>query len=308
MTVVPSYRSLLARGVLRERARAALEILADCVLCPRRCKVNRFVEATGVCRTGVLPVVCAWHPHFGEEAPLVGRRGSGTIFFGSCNLRCSFCQNWTISRLIEPTEVTSQAVAQMMLALERHGCHNVNLVTPTHMVPAILAAVAEAAEAGLSIPLVYNTSGYDSVETLRLLDGVIDLYMPDIKFMRPEPARLYTGAEDYPEVVRAAVKEMHRQVGDLVVDSHGTAVRGLLVRHLVMPGGLEDAREVCRFLADGISSNTYLNLMGQYHPCGEAYRFPAIARRPTASEYGEAVAAARAAGLKRLDGQVSGRA
>ncbi|MFB3853125.1 MAG: radical SAM protein [Vicinamibacterales bacterium] len=302
MRTEPAYRALFDAGVLQQRAQEAQRRLADCALCPRGCRVNRFVEATGFCRSGSLPVVCAWHPHFGEEQPLVGSRGSGTIFFGSCNLGCVFCQNWTTSRLIEADEMVPEGLARVMLALERRGCHNINLVTPTHMVPAILAALVIAASAGLSIPLVYNTSGYDSVETLALLDGVVDIYMPDIKFMRAEPAARYAGAPDYPQVVRAAVKEMHRQVGDLALDSEGIAVRGLIVRHLVMPGGLPDAVEVCRFLSTEISKDTYLNLMDQYRPCGEAYRFPEISHPPTRAEYASAAAAAREWGLARLHG------
>jgi putative pyruvate formate lyase activating enzyme len=299
MSFVAAYRSLLEAGVLRERVREARERLVDCTLCPRACHVNRFAEAGGVCRTGALATVCAWHPHFGEEPPLVGTRGSGTIFFGSCNLGCVFCQNWTTSRLIETHEVVPADLARMMLALERNGCHNINLVTPSHVVPQILAGVLEAAEAGLSIPLVYNTSGYDAVETLRLLDGVVDIYMPDIKFMRPDRATRYASAEDYPAVVVAAVREMHRQVGDLVLGRSGVALRGLLVRHLVMPDGLEDAIAVCRFLSREISAGTYLNLMSQYRPCGEAFRYPEISRRPTSAEFDLAVAAAAEAGLDR---------
>ncbi|RPJ83686.1 MAG: radical SAM protein, partial [Acidobacteria bacterium] len=188
MRTEPVYRALFENGVLQQRAQEAQGRLADCALCPRECHVNRFVEATGFCRSGSLAVVCAWHPHFGEERPLVGSRGSGTIFFGSCNLGCVFCQNWTTSRLIEADEVVPEALARIMLALERRGCHNINLVTPSHIVPQILAALVVAAGAGLSVPLVYNTSGYDSLETLALLDGVVDVYMPDIKFMRAEAA------------------------------------------------------------------------------------------------------------------------
>jgi putative pyruvate formate lyase activating enzyme len=300
----PAYRALHDQGELAGRVEAASALLSECTLCPRLCHADRFAGRDGRCRTGALPVVSGCHPHLGEEAPLSGRRGSGTIFFGSCNLLCVFCQNWSTSRALDVQEVSTWALGEMMVTLQRQGCHNINLVTPSHMVPQILAALLRAVEAGLSVPLVYNTSGYDRVETLRLLDGVIDVYMPDIKFLNHASGRRYADAEDYPDVVRAAVAEMHRQVGDLVLDDEGLARRGLLVRHLVMPGGLEDTREVCRFLAQEISEDTYLNLMDQYRPCGLASRFPEIARTITAEEYVRALEAARREGLRRLDRDV----
>jgi putative pyruvate formate lyase activating enzyme len=302
-----AYRALHRQGALAERAEAASALLSDCTLCPRLCHADRFAGREGRCRTGARPVVSAAHPHFGEEAPLSGRGGSGTIFFGSCNLLCVFCQNWSTSRAVDAREVSARDLGELMLALERQGCHNINLVTPSHMVPQILAALLHAVEAGLSAPLVYNTSGYDRVETLRLLDGVIDIYMPDVKFLNHASGRRYADAEDYPDVVRAAVAEMHRQVGDLVVDEEGLARRGLLVRHLVMPGGLEDTREVCRFLAHDISEDTYLNLMDQYRPCGVSSRFPEIARMITTEEFDRALEAARLEGLRRLDRDVGRR-
>jgi putative pyruvate formate lyase activating enzyme len=302
-----SYLALYRCGVLEERVCTAETLLNDCTLCPRMCHVNRIESPDGFCRTGALPVVSGWHPHFGEEAPLVGRRGSGTIFFGSCSLLCAFCQNWTTSRMIGGGEVSASRLARMMVELQQHGCHNVNLVTPTHMVAQILAALPQAIELGVSVPLVYNTSGYDRVETLRLLDGVVDIYMPDIKFMDAASANRYCGAEDYPEVVQAAVKEMHRQVGDLVLDSDDIAVRGLLVRHLVMPDRLADTRAVCDFLARQISASTYLNLMDQYRPCGQAQLFPEINRPIAAAEFDRALGAARDAGLRRLDRDVGKR-
>ena len=294
-----SYVGLFNRGVLDERVEAARARLISCTLCPRCCGVNRNEVPGTLCRTGARPVVSAWHAHFGEEAPLVGRNGSGTIFFGSCSLGCVFCQNWTISRLLEGREVTPEDLARVMIALERSGCHNINLVTPTHMVPQILGALRVAIPMGLSVPLVYNTGGYDSVETLRLLDGVVDIYMPDIKFLDGHAASRYCAAEDYPAVVRAAVLEMHRQVGDLVADGHGVATRGLLVRHLVMPGRVADTRQVCRFLAQEVSRDTYLNLMDQYRPCGMAAGYPEIARRITRQEFDEALRAAGEEGLRR---------
>jgi putative pyruvate formate lyase activating enzyme len=252
-------------------------------------------------------MVSAYHPHFGEEAPLVGRRGSGTIFFTSCSLLCVFCQNWEISHLMQGEEISHRRLGEMMVELQAMGCHNINLVTPTHMVPQILTALPYAVEMGLAIPLVYNTGGYDRVETLRLLDGVIDIYMPDIKFMDPVQAGRYTAAGDYPQVVRAAVREMHRQVGDLVIDRYGLARKGLLVRHLVMPGGVAGTREVMRFVAREISPDTYVNLMDQYRPCGQADRYPEIDRPITAEEFKEALEATRQEGIHRLDSEVGRR-
>jgi putative pyruvate formate lyase activating enzyme len=307
MTAKPAYLTLHERGILAERIRAAQEILRECTICPRLCRVDRVTSRAGKCRTNVLPVVSSHHPHFGEEAPLVGRHGSGTIFFTSCSLRCVFCQNWEISHLMLGEEVCHPRLAQMMMELQALGCHNINFVTPSHMVPQILAALPYAIETGLSIPLVYNTGGYDRVETLRLLDGVIDIYMPDIKYMDPAHAKRYSGAEDYPYIVRAAVQEMHRQVGDLELDERGLAVRGLLVRHLVMPGGVAGTREVIRFLAREVSPDTYVNLMDQYRPCGQAGRFPEIARPITQDEFEAAMEATREEGIHRLERDVGRR-
>jgi putative pyruvate formate lyase activating enzyme len=307
MAPTPSYLTLHQQGVLAERVRAAQELLRACTVCPRLCRVNRFESRLGKCRTYALPVVSSYNPHFGEEAPLVGRHGSGTIFFTSCSLRCVFCQNWEISHLMLGEEISHQRLAKMMVELQAMGCHNINFVTPTHMVPQILAALPYAIDSGLRIPLVYNTGGYDRVETLRLLDGVFDIYMPDIKYMDPAHAGRYSGAEDYPQVVQAAVPEMHRQVGDLVLDEKGLAVRGLLVRHLVMPGGVAGTREVMRFLAAEVSRNTYVNLMDQYRPCGEAYRYPEIARPITQEEFEDATEATREEGIHRLDRDVGRR-
>ncbi len=303
----PSYRVLYEQGILAERIREARQRLKDCTLCPRLCRINRFESRRGRCHTGALPVVSAYHPHYGEEAPLVGRHGSGTIFFTSCSLRCVFCQNWDISHRMEGTEVSHQRLAEMMIALQDMGCHNINLVTPTHMIAQILEALPFAIRMGLCIPLVYNTGGYDRVESLKLLDGIIDIYMPDIKFVDPRFAKEFAGAEDYPEVARAAVREMHRQVGDLIIDSSGIAVRGLLVRHLVMPHEVAGTREVMRFIATEISPDTYVNLMDQYRPCGKAYRFPSIARPITAEEFEQALRATREEGIHRLDSGVGSR-
>jgi putative pyruvate formate lyase activating enzyme len=274
--------------------------MEDCDICPHCCGVNRRAGERGVCRTGEQAVVASAGPHFGEERPLVGRHGSGTIFFAWCSLRCRYCQNASISQRGEGEPVTQETLAETMLALQRRGCHNINLVTPSHVVPQILAATAIAAGRGLHIPLVYNTSGYDSLETLALLDGVVDIYMPDMKYADPEIAERYSGVRDYPAMNQAAVREMHRQVGDLVLDERGIAERGLLVRHLVLPEGLAGTGEIVRFLA-GLSKETYLNVMAQYRPCYQAYDLPRLDRPLTAAEYREAVRMALDAGLHRLD-------
>ncbi|MBI3394194.1 MAG: radical SAM protein [Nitrospirae bacterium] len=307
MLGAPSYLELDRQGLLAERINTAQEILKECTVCPRLCRVDRRESRRGKCRTGALPVVSAYHPHFGEEAPLVGLYGSGTIFLTSCNLRCVFCQNWEISHKMEGAEVSHRRLGEMMVELQGMGCHNINFVTPTHMVPQILAALPYAIDRGLSIPLVYNTSGYERVETLGLLDGVFDIYMPDVKYMDAAHAKRYSGAADYPETARAAVKEMHRQVGDLVLDSRGIAIRGLLVRHLVMPGGVAGTREVMRFLAREVSRDTYVNLMDQYRPCGAAHRFPEINRLIAAQEFEETLDATVGEGIARLDSGVGTR-
>lgn len=296
-----AYRQLYEAGKLHERVEQALSILENCHLCPRGCGVNRARGELGKCNTGRKAFVSSFGPHFGEEAPLVGSGGSGTIFFTFCNLRCCFCQNYSISQLGEGHEVPAEEVAGMMLSLERRGCHNINFVSPTHVVPQILEALEIAVAAGLSVPLVYNSGGYDAAETLKLLDGVFDIYMPDMKYSDDQNARRFSGVENYPEVNRAAVKEMHRQVGDLQLDVDGVAIKGLLVRHLVLPNGLAGTAEVCRFLSEEISKNTYLNIMAQYRPCFKAFDFPELARPITQEEFVEAVKIARSFGLHRLD-------
>ncbi|MEW5772790.1 MAG: radical SAM protein [Thermodesulfobacteriota bacterium] len=297
----PSYLALHQTGELVRRAAAAVEGLAGCRCCPRGCRVDRLADETGICRTGRRARVASYSLHFGEEDPLVGTGGSGTIFFAGCNLLCAFCQNYDISHHGEgAAEVDPNQLARIMLELQKAGAHNVNLVTPTHVVPQILEALALAADAGLALPLVYNSSGYDALDTLALLDGVVDIYMPDAKFWDPEPARRFCSAPDYPERAREAIAEMHRQVGDLVLDHAGIAQRGLLVRHLVMPGGLAGAPGWMRFLA-GLSPDTYVNVMDQYRPCGTARNFPEISRGVSATEYALALDAAREAGLTRLD-------
>jgi len=297
----PRYRAAYRSGVLEERVGLAYGILESCSLCPRRCGVDRARGEKGYCRAGLLPAVSSYNPHFGEEDPLVGLHGSGTIFMTHCNLLCHFCQNYDISHLEHGHEVGGDRLAEMMLELQGIGCHNINFVTPTHYLPQILKALALAAGQGLAVPLVYNTGGYDAVETLRLLDGVFDIYMPDLKFMDKAAAAEYCDAPDYPQAAQASILEMHRQVGDLVLDDRGIALRGLLVRHLVLPEGLAGTREAMRFLAAKVSSNTYVNIMDQYHPCGEIGALSPLRRRITLKEYEEAVRAAEEEGLSRLD-------
>lgn len=275
--------------------------MACCTLCPRTCRVDRLAGDTGICKTGARAWVSSCGPHFGEERPLTGTGGSGTIFFTHCNLLCLFCQNFDISHGNAGDPTGTEALARMMLSLQEAGCHNINLVTPSHVVPQILAALKPAIEGGLSLPLIYNSSGYDSVETLKLLDGVVDIYMPDFKFWSPDLARRACRAPDYPDVARKALIEMHRQVGDLVIDEGGIARRGLLVRHLVLPGGLADTDKVMGFIADRISPNTYVNIMPQYRPCGRAAEVEGLGRFPSRSDFIDALKAARAAGITRLD-------
>jgi putative pyruvate formate lyase activating enzyme len=279
----------------------AREILRECRLCPRECRVDRLAGQKGKCQVTREVMVSSYGPHFGEEAPLVGGHGSGTIFFAYCNLKCVFCQNYTISQLGEGTEVTSDELAGMMLSLQTQGCHNINLVSPTHVVPHILAALEIAAGRGLSVPLVYNTGGYDSLETLRLLDGIVDIYMPDMKYADARIAEQLSGIKDYPRANQAAVKEMYRQVGDLQMDEHGIAQHGLLVRHLVLPNRLAGTEEVIRFLSQEVSRDTYLNIMVQYRPCHKAFDLPRLSRRITDKEFNEAIELAHRYGLNRLD-------
>jgi putative pyruvate formate lyase activating enzyme len=300
-TFEPAYLELLRSGELRRRTELALLRLEACDVCARVCGVNRRLSAEKAgCHTGERALVSSYGPHFGEEDPLVGRRGSGTIFFTWCNLRCQFCQNYDISQGGQGREVEPEDLARMMLSLQSQGCHNVNLVSPSHVVPQILVALLIAAEAGLRLPLVYNTGGYDSLQTLKLLDGVVDIYMPDMKYADAGAGRRFSRVANYPAVNRSAVKEMHRQVGDLVIDDHGVARRGLLVRHLVLPEGIAGTTEVVRFLRDEISSNTYINVMAQYRPCYRAHDLPPLDRPITRDEYAKAVRLAAEAGL-RLD-------
>ncbi|SHM57815.1 putative pyruvate formate lyase activating enzyme [Caldanaerovirga acetigignens] len=293
------YRNLSFEELSR-RVKKAVELLSDCAVCAQECHVNRLKGERGFCHTGRYAVVSSWGPHFGEEEVLVGTHGSGTIFFAYCNMACRFCQNCEISHYGEGREMSARELADVMLELQRIGCHNVNLVSPSHCVPQIIEALQLAVKDGLKIPLVYNTGGYDSVQTLKLLDGIIDIYMPDIKFGDDETGRIYASAPGYFTVAKRAVMEMHRQVGDLVVDEKGLAVRGLIVRHLVLPENLARTEEVMKFLAEEISPNTFTNLMDQYYPAHKAHNDPVLSRRITSREYSQALKIARAAGLKRI--------
>jgi len=305
---VPAYQGRLDPGELASRARTARLHLADCDLCARYCHVDRLAGIEGaVCRTGERASVASYGAHHGEEDCLRGWGGSGTIFFGWCNLRCVFCQNWDISQKGIGREVDSEELADMMLDLQERGCHNINLVSPSHVVAQIVAALSIAAARGLRLPLVYNTGGYDSVEALRLLDGIVDIYMPDMKYADSGLARKYSKVRDYVAANRLAVKEMHRQVGDLVVDERGIAQRGLLVRHLVLPGNIAGTEEVLTFLAAEVSRDTYVNLMDQYRPCYRADEYPEIDRPVSVAEYDAALAAATRHGITRLDARAPRR-
>jgi putative pyruvate formate lyase activating enzyme len=298
----PAYVRLARSGELADRARRSRQRLENCDLCARYCGVNRRQSTRGaICRTGEQAVVCSVGPHHGEEDCLRGWPGSGTIFFSWCNLRCIYCQNWEIAWQGEGKEVSDEELAEMMLRLQAIGCHNINLVTPSHVVAQILSALSIAAEKGLCLPLVYSTSGYDSPEALALLDGVVDISMPDMKYGDDILARRYSHVREYVRFNQAAVREMHRQVGDLVINAEGVADRGLLVRHLVLPNGISGSETVLKFLAAEVSINTYINLMGQYRPCYRAGEHPGLDRPVTRTEFSEALATARRHGLHRLD-------
>jgi putative pyruvate formate lyase activating enzyme len=303
----PAYLRLFESGELKQRLKLALGELGACRLCPRDCEVDRLNNDVGVCKSGRHAMVSSYFPHFGEEDCLRGTRGSGTIFFSWCNLRCVFCQNYDISWLGEGRTTLPSTLAGMMLHLQQLGCHNINFVTPEHVVPQILEALLPAIGQGLRLPLVYNTGGYDSLESIELMNGVIDVYMPDFKLWNAETARRYLRAPNYPEAARHAILEMHRQVGPLIFDETGLAVRGLLIRHLVMPGLVEETRQILKWIAQELGPDTYVNLMDQYSPAGKVSgtEYTEINRRITSKEYIVALEAAYAAGLRRLDNRAA---
>jgi putative pyruvate formate lyase activating enzyme len=301
----PAYLKLVRSGEMQDCVASAFQHIAKCDLCAWECRVDRQAGVLGVCRSGVKARLSSYGPHLGEEDALRGWRGSGTIFFARCNMRCQFCQNYDISQTDTGEELEPEELAAIMLELQNLGCHNINLVSPSHVVPQILAAVILAAQNGLRLPIVFNTGGYDSLSALHLLDGVIDIYMPDIKYSSQHIARAYSRIPHYPQSNQAAVKEMHRQVGDLQIDAQGLAKRGLLVRHLVLPNGLAGTAEIARFLAEEISADTYLNLMDQYRPAYNVSQYPnrffKLRRPVNRQEYQAALEMVRAAGLHRLD-------
>jgi putative pyruvate formate lyase activating enzyme len=307
---VPAYVKALEEGVLQERAEQAIEALRSCRVCPRDCEIDRYNNKIGVCKSGRLARVASAFPHFGEEDCLCGWNGSGTIFFGWCNLRCVFCQNFETSQFGEGTEVTACELAQIMLDLQRIGCHNINFVTPEHVVPQILEALVIAVGRGLRLPLVYNTSAYDSLESIQSMDGLVDIFMPDFKLWDAEHCRKYLVASNYAEAARKVFAAMHAQVGELKVDENGLALRGVLVRHLVMPGLLDDTREIMQWIVDNLSRDTYVNVMDQYYPAHKAEtepRFAEINRGISDDELCGALELARAAGLWRFDTRWSRR-
>jgi putative pyruvate formate lyase activating enzyme len=299
---VPAYARLEDEGVLAERIEQAYGIFEQCVLCPRQCGVNRLAGERGFCRAPAKLVIYTAQPHFGEEISLVGSNGSGTIFFSNCNLRCIFCQNWPIAHEGRGEEFEDEDLAAMMLKLQKIGCHNINLVTPTHVMPNILNATRIALKKGLRIPLVYNTSGYERLEIVQLLDGIVDIYLPDMKYMDPlQAARYSSGARDYPDMTKKAIIEMHRQVGVHQADKKGVALHGLMIRHLVMPNRVAGTKEFVRWVSENLPKNTYVNIMAQYRVDYKAYDYPLIARGITVQEFLEAMDWAEQYGLTNLD-------
>jgi len=299
MDYIPPYIELHRRGRLEEISKELEQRAKRCNLCPRECGVNRSTSKDGFCRSGLLPIVSSYNAHFGEEPQLVGRRGSGTIFFTNCNLACIFCQNYDISHLGYGSEVSYSDLALMMISLQRSGCHNINFVTPTHMVFAIVKALLLAVPMGLKLPLVYNSGGYDSVDTLKIMDGVFDIYMPDFKYSDESTAYRLSGIKEYPAFAKQAISEMHRQVGDLKLDESGIAYRGLLIRHLVLPENLAGSFKVVDFLAE-LSRNTFINIMDQYRPVYRAREHPGLGRRVTLDEIDRVISYARKKGLNRI--------
>ena len=297
-TCIPKYIKAKQKGWLLEKIKHSSALLASCTLCPRQCRKDRTKEEKGYCSTGLKAVVSSFSPHFGEEPQLVGDKGSGTIFFSHCNLKCVFCQNYEISVNGMGQEADDEQIASIMLYLQKSGCHNINLVTPSHVVPQILKALDIAIGYGLNIPLVYNCSGYESIDTLRILKDVIDIYMPDFKFWDPEISKIYCHAEDYPQIARKAIREMVDQVGDLKVNKVGIACSGLIVRHLVMPGNLDGTYQILKFLKEKVSSHTHVNIMSQYRPMGDACKIKEISRPVTSEEFRKALHMAKNFNLK----------
>ena len=297
----PVYIKTQKNGILKERIEQAIQKLLACDLCPRLCHVNRVDGQLGQCRTGKYAVLASYNAHFGEEAPLVGKHGSGTIFFSFCNLNCVFCQNYDISYHGEGTLVTKEQLAKVMIHLQSMGCHNINFVTPSHVVPQILEALDIAIGMGLHVPLVYNSGGYDSVDTLKLLDGIIDIYMPDFKFWDSNVSKQFCNASDYSSKACQALQEMHRQSGDLICNQEGLAYRGILLRHLVLPEKQAGTKQVMRFIASNISTQTYVNIMPQYRPCGRSHEFKTLQRHITEEEFKSAIQEAEEEGIVRFD-------
>lgn len=298
---VPVYQKQYTSKKLKKARESLLNSLESCTLCPRNCRVNRLEGEKGICKTGRKAMVSSYSPHFGEERCLVGTYGSGTIFFTNCNLLCNFCQNYEISHLGRGFEVSDEELAIMMLDLQKRGCHNINFVTPSHVIPQIVSAVEIACERGLHVPLVYNSGGYDNIGSLKLLEGIIDIYMPDLKFSNPDIAKECCDAPDYFEVAKKAIKEMHRQVGDLKMDSNGLAYRGLLIRHLLMPEDIAGIEKIMEFLAEEISRVTFINIMSQYYPCGEVEPGSILNSSISYRELKSAHSIARSKGLHRFD-------
>ncbi len=299
---LPAYEKLEKEGKFAQRIKEAYSIFEDCQLCPRQCGVNRQKGEKGFCQAPVKPVVHSAQPHFGEEISLVGRHGSGTIFFSNCNLRCVFCQNWPISHEGRGEEIDDEDLAKLMLYVQEIGCHNINVVTPTHVMPNILSATRIALKKGLRLPLVYNTSGYESLEIVKLLDGIVDIYMPDMKYTDNDQAAKYSaGASDYPEVTKEAIVEMNRQVGELLIDERGIALRGLMIRHLVMPNRVAGTEKFVRWVAQALPKSTYVNIMPQYYVAYKAFEYPKISRGITVHEFLEAMDWAKECGLTNLD-------
>lgn len=297
----PGYLSLERKGLLEGRVEGLYRVLSDCQLCGRRCRVDRTKGEVGVCRSTAEIKASSAFAHFGEEKPLVGAKGSGTIFFSNCSLLCCYCQNWGVAHRGDGTVISCDRLAKIMVGLQSRGCHNINVVTPTHFVPQIVKAVRMAIPMGLRLPLVYNTGGYENPDVIRLLSGIVDIYLPDFKYQDPVMADRYSsGAVDYPELARHAIEEMYRQVGDLKTDDDGVAQRGVMLRHLVMPNGVAGTARFAEWVADNLSTDTYVNIMGQYRPQHWAFRYPEIARRVTPEEVRRAMRAARKAGLKNL--------